>query len=167
MDKCPLHLSDMYSEKRKIGNFGEDLAVRYLLDNSYILLDRNYLKKWGELDIVAKKDEALIFIEVKSKVSRESDKYSNNYVSRTVSQNSFTINSFKILISRENDSDSEYRPEENVHFWKQKRMVRAIETYILEKNIENEWQIDVITVGIDFSKNEAIIKHIENVIFDI
>ena len=51
---------------RETGKLGEDIACKWLVKHGYLVLERNYLKKWGELDIVATKDKKLHFIEVKS-----------------------------------------------------------------------------------------------------
>ena len=51
---------------RLIGNKGEDIACTWLQKNNFLIIDRNYNKKWGELDIVAVKDKIIHFIEVKS-----------------------------------------------------------------------------------------------------
>ena len=56
----------MPSPKRKIGDIGEDVACTYLEKKGYIVIQRNYWKPWGEIDIVAKKANSLRFIEVKS-----------------------------------------------------------------------------------------------------
>ena len=40
--------------------------MKHLVKHSFKILDRNYRKKWGEIDIVAKKDNILHFIEVKT-----------------------------------------------------------------------------------------------------
>lgn len=54
------------SKKQKVGWIGEELASRFLERQGYIVVDRNYRKKWGELDIVAKNKGILHFVEVKS-----------------------------------------------------------------------------------------------------
>ena len=59
----------MPSPKRKIGDIGEEVVCKYLETKGFRVLERNYLRKWGEIDIVAEKGQLLIFIEVKS-VSR-------------------------------------------------------------------------------------------------
>ncbi|MBU2219097.1 YraN family protein [Patescibacteria group bacterium] len=59
----------METNKQKIGNMGEEMACEFLKQKGYKILDRNYRKKWGEIDIVAKKDDIIHFVEVKS-VSR-------------------------------------------------------------------------------------------------
>jgi putative endonuclease len=58
------------SEKQKIGEIGENIAEKFLMKQGFSILDRNYTKKWGEIDIVAEKSGKLYFIEVKS-VSHE------------------------------------------------------------------------------------------------
>ena len=50
----------------KVGKFGEDIACRFLMKHGFSILERNYTKKWGELDIVAKKDGDICFVEVKT-----------------------------------------------------------------------------------------------------
>ena len=125
----------MKSEKRKIGDIGENICVKHLVKHKYKILDRNYSKKWGEIDVVAKKDGILHFIEVKT-VTRE-----NNFQHPVL------------------EADS-YDPEENVHPWKLKRLSRAIQTYLLEKNIDDEieWQVDIVAVFLDFNAKKAKIR---------
>lgn len=55
------------SEKRKIGNLGEDLVTDFLIVNGYEILDRNYLKPYGEIDIIAIKNDIVCFVEVKAR----------------------------------------------------------------------------------------------------
>ncbi len=45
---------------------GEEKATKYLIANGYTILDRNFRLRDGEIDIIAEKDDFLIFIEVKS-----------------------------------------------------------------------------------------------------
>ena len=53
------------------GNYGEDLAVKYLKNLGYKILERNYRIRGGEIDIVAKDKEYLVFVEVKARWSHE------------------------------------------------------------------------------------------------
>ena len=120
-----------FTKKQKIGKLGEDIGCKFLMKRGFLIKDRNYRKKWGEIDIIAEKDKLLHFIEVKS-VSHE----------------------------------TEHTTEENVHPWKQKRMARAIQTYLLEKEIleDMEWQIDIMAIFLDFKTKRAKIRMTENVI---
>ena len=51
---------------KEIGNNGENKAADYLIEKGYSILERNWRTKTGEIDIIALKDETLVFIEVKS-----------------------------------------------------------------------------------------------------
>ncbi|MCT4565018.1 MAG: YraN family protein [Maledivibacter sp.] len=52
---------------KKIGDMGEDLAVQFLRQKGYRILDRNYRCRFGEIDIIAKLKSYYIFIEVKTR----------------------------------------------------------------------------------------------------
>jgi putative endonuclease len=130
------------TEKQKIGQIGEDCACEYLQKNGYKIVDRNYLKRWGEIDIVAIKGKKLHFIEVKS-------------VSREIQEGG--------VIHETNDS---YRAEDNIHSWKLQRLGRTIQSYLLDKDVsdETDWQFDVATVYIDMSKRISRVFLLEDVI---
>jgi len=49
------------------GRYGEDAAVKFLKENGYTVLERNYRAANGEIDIVAIKEKHLSFVEVKSR----------------------------------------------------------------------------------------------------
>ena len=55
--------------KQEFGKEGEDVAAQYLNEKGYKILDRNFACKRGEIDIVAFKDEQIIFVEIKSRTS--------------------------------------------------------------------------------------------------
>lgn len=66
--------NDRYHNK-KVGNLGENMACMFLVKHGFNVVDRNYSKKWGEIDIVAKKNNILHFVEIKSVVSYETTSY--------------------------------------------------------------------------------------------
>ncbi|RXK48873.1 YraN family protein [Aquirufa rosea] len=51
----------------KLGKRAERLAVEYLVRNNYQILDKNYRAGKAEVDIIAQKEQILVFVEVKSK----------------------------------------------------------------------------------------------------
>lgn len=62
------------SPHQKTGELGEKIAVEYLQQKGFEILEQNYTKKIGEIDIVAHKDHMIHFVEVKTII-----KYGNNY----------------------------------------------------------------------------------------
>ena len=129
------------TEKQKIGQIGEDLACEYLEKSGYEVIDRNYLKKWGEIDVVTQKSNKIHFVEVKT-------------VSRDLSID---------IIHETNDS---YRAEDNPHPWKLKRLGRAMQSYLLDKNVSDDidWQFDVVTVYIDINKGQSKVFLLEDIV---
>lgn len=128
------------TEKRRIGDIGEEVVCKYLANKGYVVRERNYWKPWGEIDIVAEKPDFISFVEVK-----------------TVSKKWGRAGEF----SRET-----VRPEENMHPAKLKRLHRAVQTYLLERKIpENrEWQIDLACVFLDHETKRAKVELLENII---
>lgn len=56
------------NNNRVTGDKGEEVACHYLEKHGFLIQERNYQKKWGEMDIIAVKDGILQFCEVKSVV---------------------------------------------------------------------------------------------------
>jgi len=52
-----------------LGKYGEDLACEFLKSQGYQILKRNFREKYGEIDIIAREKETLVFVEVKTMVS--------------------------------------------------------------------------------------------------
>ena len=124
---------DRRTSKRKLGDIGENVACEFLKKRGFEIKEKNYLKKWGEIDIITIKDGVIHFIEVKS-----------------VSRVTIDLNG--------------YRPEDNMHPWKIKRLHRAIQTYLLERKIDAEWQLDLVTVKIDEKNRKARAEILENIV---
>ena len=122
------------TDKQKIGKIGEDLACEYLSGKGYAIIERNYLKKWGEIDIVARKGKVIHIIEVKS-------------------------------VTHVTNSGG-YRPEDNMHPWKLQRLSRAVQSYLLNRNVsdETDWQFDLVTVRIDTNKGLHDIEVLEDIV---
>ncbi len=127
-------------EKNKIGAYGEQIAARYLKKHGFTVLETNYLKKWGEIDIVARETARIHFIEVKT-VSYETK-----------------------LKLEQAVSHGTWRPEDNVTHFKIQKLSRVIESWLLEHNSDADWQIDVIAVRVVPREKYATVKYLPNVI---
>ncbi len=126
----------MTFETKKLGNLGEETAVKYLKERGYKILDRNFrYKRYGELDIVAKKSEDLAFIEVKTRFKSGAD---SNYAP----EDNITYFKQKQLIKLA-----------KIYLAKQKLF-------------DIPWQIDIIAVEINPYNDKVNLRHIERAIQD-
>jgi len=57
---------------RAKGDLAEQKAVKLLVENGFMIVEQNFYSRFGEIDIIASKDEVLHFIEVKSGLDYES-----------------------------------------------------------------------------------------------
>jgi len=128
----------MVTLRRQIGNLGEKIALDYLKKQGYQILDKNYQKPWGEIDLIAQHPKShLVFVEIKTRKT----------------QRSLGTKKYKGLF-----------PEENVSLAKQQKVIRTIRTYLLEKNYppETSWQIDVIAIELNLRQRKARLTHFKN-----
>ena len=121
--------------RQSIGILGEDIAVKFLKSKGFTILQRNYLKPYGEIDIVCLKGEIVHFVEVKA-----------------VSQKTFK------------STEDSARPEDNIHNKKLVRLSRVIEVYIEEQGIVLDWQFDVVTVIIDNWRKTATVRLLSDLV---
>ncbi|EEI85415.1 putative TIGR00252 family protein [Anaerococcus lactolyticus ATCC 51172] len=112
------------TRKREIGDFGEEFTASYLEKKGYRILDRNYSKPFGEIDVIAIKDDLIAFVEVKTR----------------------------------NSDDFAYAAE-SVDFYKQQRIRRASQAYLVENDMTDFlMSFDVSEIYLDTRK----INYIEN-----
>ena len=62
-----MNILKILTPRRRLGNFGERTAARHLRRKGYKILECNYVGKWGEIDIIARKKNTYCFIEVKTR----------------------------------------------------------------------------------------------------
>ncbi len=144
-NKNTLHMKLFTSKTQKLGELGEDIACSFLKKQGFSIIERNYTKKWGEIDIVAKMEGKLHFIEVKS-VSCE-----KGWVS---------------VIHETSGMGDSYRPEDNMHGLKAERLAKTIESYLLEKNLSEDisWQFDLATVYVNSGTKEGTVEMLEDLV---
>src|SRR4030067_2650176 len=56
-------------EKKELGKKGEELALRFLKKKGFRIIEKNYVCKMGEMDIIAREKDTLVFVEVKTRTS--------------------------------------------------------------------------------------------------
>lgn len=135
----------MPTKKTEIGTFGEQYIAKILESRGFRVLEMNYRKKCGEIDVIVKKDEIIRFVEVKT-VTRETSEY-NRSMGRQQSGRSLT---------------DTYRPEDNVHYDKLRRIARTIELYLLEKRWKGEWLFDCASVYITPEKKVLKVEYLQD-----
>lgn len=129
---------DFEKRRKAIGRLGEEIASEFLSRKGFTVIERNYRKPWGEIDIIAEKGGLVRFVEVKS-------------------------------VSCENLPDvtremSSYRPEEQVHPLKLRKIARTAEIYMNAKKDEREYQIDVVGVFLNTKGRKARCRLFEQVL---
>lgn len=123
------------TQKQSVGNIGESIACRFLEKRGFRIVERNYRKKWGEIDIIAEKENVLHFVEVKTNRADLSD--SSGY--------------------RPEESVRLWKKQ------RMSRAIRTYfaEQKIRD---DNEFQIDVMAILLDLDQKKAKIKFIKNVL---
>jgi len=135
----------MPSQKRQFGDKGEEAAVNYLKDKGYKIVDRNYsCPKYGEIDIVAAKKEGVIFAKTAVLVFVEVK-----------------------TIKGDGTDLAAALAAQNVHYYKQQRLIRTAKIYLIDKKIpaSTPWRIDVILVILDEAGKLVKIEHLENAVW--
>ncbi|MBD7910435.1 YraN family protein [Clostridium cibarium] len=82
----------MFKDNKHIGNYGEDLATKFLQSKNHLILERNFRTARGEIDIISKIEDILIFTEVKTR-------YNKNYGFPSESINYFKVSTIKFIAS--------------------------------------------------------------------
>ena len=126
--------------RRDTGMIGEQVAAEYLERLGYRILERNYLRPWGEIDIVATKNDIVHFVEVKA-ISREN----RSDISREMS----------------------HQPEDLVDVRKLRKVARTAEMYMASKRDTREYQVDVVGVILDQQRRVAHCRLTEQAIDEL
>ena len=69
---------DIIYPKHEIGKLGEEIVTKYLQKEGYEILNRNFFSRKGEIDIIAKDKDELVFIEVKTRSNKKFGKPSES-----------------------------------------------------------------------------------------
>jgi putative endonuclease len=131
------------------GRLGEDLAAKFIEAKGYKILERNFRTQFGEIDIIAKKNGVLIFVEVKTLLRPDS---------------------FWATEGQAPSSDmgqgtrSEWEPELHFTSDKMRKMQRTIRAYLKDKRIiDIDYQLDLIAIELGQDNIVKDIRHYENI----
>lgn len=134
------HSRSNKSQNKQIGAWGEQITAKHYQNAGFKIHEMNYLKSWGEIDVIAQKAQKIHFIEVKT-VSYET----KTDLAQSVAHGT-------------------WRPEENVTEFKIKKLSRAIESWLQERRWSGDWQIDVAAVRIVPRETYATINILDNIV---
>ena len=124
---------------KETGNLGEEIATKYLKDRGYRILDKNYIfripgnPQKGEVDIIAKKDGVISFIEVKTLQSK----------------------GFSKIFSPEDKVNFLKRKKirKTAEYWLIKNKIP----------LDSKWQIDTLAITISSLNKETEIRYFKNI----
>lgn len=118
------------------GKKGEKMATNFLVKNGFKILEKNFQRPWGEIDIIGRRGGVLHFFEVKT--------FSKSH--RGMQGVDF----------------DEYA--DRISFEKRRRLKRIIETYLIKQGLEDmDWQVDIIFVVEEVGEKPAF-EILENVV---
>ncbi len=124
------------AEHNEIGKIGENIAKTFLMKHGFSVIETNYRTHYGEIDIVAKKDNKIRFVEVKS-----------------VKVKNF-LNIEKLHV----------KPEDNLTKNKWSKLIVSSETYLRHKNINKmKWQLDLACIYVNTGTREGKVVFLENI----
>ncbi len=132
---------------------GESIAAKFLINKGFEIVERNFLRSTGEIDVVArgtiKRRESI--------VSRETLPIVHFVEVKTVSYETKELLDWAV-------AHETYRPEELVHQKKLEKISRTAEVWLLENNWQGEIAIDVVAVRLVPREKYARVRFIPDVI---
>lgn len=125
------------AEHNEIGKIGEKITREFLMKHGFYVLTTNYRTRYGEIDIVAKKDNKIRFVEVKSVKVRDFENLESLHV----------------------------KPEDNLTGNKWRKFVTSVKLYLNNRGVSSEtlWQLDLACVYINTEAREGKVVLMENV----
>ena len=121
-------------KNQEIGRIGEKIAMEYLINNGYQILDKNFRTKFGEIDLIARaKDGTLVLVEVKA----------------------ILVTGFEVLKPEDNFTPYKWRIVNRMC-----QFFVADHPELIDE--DRGWQIDLIAIEISLNR-KFIIRHYENI----
>jgi putative endonuclease len=130
-------MQNRMAEHNEIGKIGEKITKEFLMKHGFHIITANYRTRYGEIDIVAKKDNKIRFVEVKSVKVRDFENLESLHV----------------------------KPEDNLTGDKWRKFVTSVKLYLNNRGVSSEtlWQLDLACVYINTETREGKVVLMENV----
>lgn len=123
---------------KSIGDLGEEAAAKFLRGQGFSIVEKNVVRKTGEIDLIAKKAGTLHFVEVKARLCKE--------------------------FPHDQSGDSAFDPSANLHNAKIAKVARTASWYVAEKNWEGEWQVDGLLVWLRGRDGAAFVSYLPQIV---
>lgn len=132
-----LKLNKHMAEHNEIGKIGENITKSFLMKHGFSIIETNYRTKYGEIDIIAKKDSKIRFIEVKSVKVKDLSETKSLFI----------------------------QPEDNLTYAKWSKILISIEIYLNQKGVKETtlWQVDLACVYINKEIRQGKVSLLENI----
>lgn len=131
----PLSQGAGLDRRRALGSQGEDQAAIYLERQGYAVVTRNWRTRAGELDLVARQGEWLIFVEVRTRRA-----------------------------ARDGAAPHLGQPEESITPRKQLQLIALAEAYLFELPWEGPWRIDIVALELRGDGSVARLNHLRDAV---
>lgn len=122
---------------KEVGNLGEAIAAEYLRRHGFRIIEKNVVRKLGEIDLIAREGDTFHFVEVK-----------------TILCNEFPVDG----------ATDEYDPSINLHEAKVRKVARMGEWYVAQKNWEGDWQVDGALVWLRRRDGIAKVRYLPQIV---
>ena len=122
----------MELSRKELGDLGEKIAQKYLKTKGYEIIELNYRKRQGEIDLIGKLNDSLVFFEIKTR-RLLSGKYGLPEESVSYFKQKKILKTAEFFLYEKG-----YDP------------------------LETNWQFDILTIIVNIEKKKAVVRHINN-----
>ncbi len=166
---------------QSLGTWGEDIACRYLEGKGYKIIERNFRRKWGEIDIVCRKVVPRGTLQQDpERASRSVLRRTLDWIGRTFGTQGATPRTHVENLRKKSDEQTmvfvevktlqpgDLMPEDNITPAKMRKLIRSCHLYLAVKNYNldtTDWQIDTVGIVVDKEARRAKVTHLKQAIY--
>jgi len=124
-------------QKNHTGALGEEVTACFMKNQGFVLLEQNYTRKCGEIDLIMQKDAIVHFVEVKTVSYETKDQLEQAKVKG-------------------------YRPEEQFTAQKYQKLLRTLKVWLMAEHYQGDYQLDLVTVRLVPTEKYAWVEYFPN-----